>query len=401
MLMGDSCQVIKGLPDRSIDFTIFSPPFSNLYIYSDSEADMGNCSNDEEFFAHYAHLVPELYRVTVPGRCVAVHCKDLPLYRGSDGSAGLKDFPGMLIRSMEAGGFTFHSRVTIWKCPVTERERTNNNGLLHKTVMRDSSQIRQGMADYLIVFRRTPDTTGDNLSDKPVTRLNGFERYVGDPDLDPRVVDVHPSKYARKGRAGNTSVEVWRRYAEPVWWDINQTDVLNQKIARAGNDEKHICPLQLGLIRRAIELWTLPGDVVFSPFAGIGSEGYVALQEDRKFVGIELKREYYDWAIHNLTAASSSIQGSLFETAPGVSDNEEESCQVNTMTSAPDVVTSATSMPQDACDVPAPPEENAATNSSSHLNPTGKKRGRPTKAQAPPDQKTDGDRIHEPQQDVA
>lgn len=311
---GDCVEAIQGLPSDSVGLTVFSPPFSSLYIYSDSEADMGNCADDEEFIQHYEFLVPELYRITIPGRLCAIHCKDLPTYRNSDGAAGLRDFPGMIISAMERHGWQFHNRVTIWKCPVTERERTNNNGLLHKTVMRDSSQIRMGMADYVVCFRKTPDD-GSNLSASPIERGKGFDRWVGDPNLDPRHTDCHPSKYARHGKAGNQSVELWRRYAEPVWWDINQTDVLNFEMARENQEEKHICPLQLGLIRRCIYLWSNEGDVVFSPFAGIGSEGYVALEERRRFVGIELKRSYYEWAVRNCQFAEqhATAQASLFD----------------------------------------------------------------------------------------
>lgn len=312
MVNGDCCEVLKQVPSDSVGFTIFSPPFSSLYIYSDDIADMGNCQDDAEFFEHFAFLTPELLRVTMPGRLVAVHCKDLPLYRNSDGAAGLRDFPGDCIRAMEAVGFTYHSRVTIWKCPVTERERTNNNGLLHKTVMRDSSQIRQGMADYLLVFRKTPPAEGGNLSLVPIARPDGFSRFVGDPDLDPRVFQSHPSKFARTEYDGRDSIALWRRYAEPVWWDINQTDVLNIQVARDSEDEKHICPLQLGVIRRAMFLWSQENDVVLSPFAGIGSEGVVAVQEGRRFIGVELKPSYYDWAVKNLEHAEAYAQPTLF-----------------------------------------------------------------------------------------
>jgi DNA modification methylase len=307
---GDACQVIKGLPDKSIDLCIHSPPFSSLYIYSDSEADMGNCKDDEEFFKHYEFLIPELFRVTVPGRLCVVHCKDLPKYANRDDTAGLKDFPGQIVAAFERHGWSYHSNVTIWKCPVVERERTNNNGLLHKTVLRDRSQLRQGMADFLKVFRRPPD--GTLLSDKPITESKGLTEYVGLEEFDPRVTDAHPSPYAR-GRGKKTgsgehrefaeSIHVWRRYAEPVWWDIDQMDVLNYRTARGDKDERHICPLQLGVIERAVQLWSLPGEVVLSPFAGVGSEGVGALRKGRKFVGIELKGEYFDDAVVNLEKA--------------------------------------------------------------------------------------------------
>jgi hypothetical protein len=250
MYNGDCCQVVKDIPSDSVGLTVFSPPFSSLYIYSDSEADMGNCKDDDEFFEHFSFLLPELYRITIPGRLCAIHCKDLPLYRGSDGAAGLTDFPGQIIVAMQKAGWTFHSRCTVWKCPVTERERTNNSGLLHKSVMSDSSQIRMGMADYVIVFRKSP-IGDDNRSDVPIERPKGFTRFIGDPAQDPRKSDGHPSKFSRKGigleqgTAGEivdrSNIVIWRRYAEPVWWDIDQTDVLNFKIAK---DAEHCRALE-------------------------------------------------------------------------------------------------------------------------------------------------------------
>lgn len=292
MYNGDACEVLTGLPDNSIDYGIHSPPFSSLYIYSDSEADMGNCQSDEEFFEHYRYVINELFRVTSPGRLCSVHCKDLPRYANVYGTTGLIDFPGACIQEFEDAGWVFHSRVTIWKCPVTERERTNNNGLLHKTVKRDGSQLRQGMADYLVSFRKPPED-GTLLAAKPVARAHGFSRYIGQVPVG----DVfHPSPFARKKASSDPSIDIWRRYAEPVWWDVNQTNVLNFKVATSAEDEKHICPLQLDLIERAVDIWSLPGDVVLSPFAGIGSEGVGALRAGRRFVGVELKQEYFTWA---------------------------------------------------------------------------------------------------------
>lgn len=313
MIHGDCCDVLRQLPDESIDFGIHSPPFANLYIYSSSDADMGNCSSNGEFIEHYGYAIKEMFRATVPGRCCAVHCKDLPKYANRDDTAGLIDFPGMIIREYERHGWSFHSRVTIWKCPVTERERTNNNGLLHKTVLRDRSQLRQGMADYLIVFRRPP--VGTLMSAKPVENVEtkidpetfepvkirkGFSEYIGDQECDPRTSESHPSPFSRNKHATEGSIDIWRRYAEPVWWDIDQMDVLNYKPARGDRDERHICPLQLGLIERAVCLWSNPGDVVFSPFAGVGSEGCGAIRHGRKFLGVELKAEYFDRACQNL-----------------------------------------------------------------------------------------------------
>lgn len=299
----DCVELCSSLPDNSIDLSVYSPPFANLYIYSDSVADMGNCANTDEFFDQYKFLIREKLRATVPGRLTVIHCKDLPAYFGSDGYAGLRDFPGAIIRAHEEIGWNFHSRVTIWKCPVTERERTNNNGLLHKSVLSDQSQLRQGMADYLIVMRKPP--TEGLKSDKPISR-GGFAGYIGTEESDPRIEgSFHPSKYSRNAVAKVDSINVWRRYAEPVWWDINQQDVLNFKIAKTGKDEKHICPLQLGVIRRSIQLWSNPGDVVFSPFTGIGSEGVCAVEMGRRFIGSELKPEYFEHAKGFLSAASA------------------------------------------------------------------------------------------------
>lgn len=320
---GDCCEVVKSIPSDSIHLSVFSPPFKNLYIYSDSERDMGNCLTDDEFFGHFKFLAVELLRVTIPGRLVAIHCKDLPLYFGRDEATGLNDFPGDIIRLFESVGFTFHSRVTIWKCPVVERERTNNNGLLHKTILRDRSQVRQGMADYMIILRKVPN--GKLESDVPVRNEVGLQHYHGLDECDPRTPgSFHPSKFARKKVADDDSINIWRRYAEPVWWDIDQQEVLNKEIARGDKDEKHICPLQLDVIRRSIELWTNPGEVVLSPFAGIGSEGYVAIELGRKFLGVELSQAYYRIALRNLAAAEQhKSESDLFSSSSPNADEIE------------------------------------------------------------------------------
>jgi len=319
--VNDDCvKAVGRLAPATVGFSIHSPPFSNLYIYSDSQFDMGNSADHEEFFRHYGFLVPSLFKATVPGRLAAVHCKDLPLYRNRDGVAGLFDFPGEVVRLFTSHGWTFHSRVTIWKCPVTEMERTKNHGLLHKTVRADSSAVRQGMADFLLVFRRPP--TEGLLSDSPVSRPAGLTGWHGDPALDPRQTDAHPSRYARKGKrakgdeAANDSIRIWQRMADPVWWHIDQTDVLNKDLARDDRDEKHICPLQLGVIREAVGLWTLPGDLVIDPFAGIGSAGVVALEMGRRFWGSELKESYFEVVCRNLeVAARKANEPTLFDGA--------------------------------------------------------------------------------------
>lgn len=313
LMNGDCCELTSQLPDESVDMWVYSPPFSNLYIYSDSQRDMGNAANDEEFIEHYKYLLPEMLRATVDGRICVVHCKDLPKYANTHGTTGLIDFPGMLIAAHEESGWSYHSRVTIWKCPVVERERTNNNGLLHKTILRDRSQVRQGMADYLLVFRKPPQNT--LMSGKPVVSScdggEGLTYYIG--ENNPLDGGVHPSPYARKKVPSIKSIAIWQRYADAVWFDINQTDVLNYKPARSEKDERHICPLQVDLIRRCVQLWSNPGDVIASPFAGIGSEGYGAVKEGRKFIGMELKPEYFEVARRNINqAVNESRQEQLF-----------------------------------------------------------------------------------------
>ena len=290
---GDSCERIREIPDASVDFTIYSPPFGSLYVYSDAAADMGNCDSWDEFFRHYAHLAPELLRITKPGRLCAVHCMQIPQFKWKVGRTKLYDFRGALIRAHEAAGWDYHSEVCIWKDPVTEMQRTKSIGLLHKQVCKDSTQSRQGIPDYLLIFRRH---AGDDDTPEPVTSGDPkarFDRYVGSDGPDP----------AQAIGESGMSILVWQRYASPVWFDIDQTDVLNVRQARAEQDEKHLCPLALPVIQRAVHLWTNPGDLCFSPFGGIGSEGVGAIREGRRFLGIELKPGYVDVAVKNLRAA--------------------------------------------------------------------------------------------------
>lgn len=327
----DCVEQSKLMPDNSVGLSVFSPPFSNLYIYSDSIADMGNTDDDAQFMEQFRYLIRELHRITIPGRNCAVHCKDLPLYRGRDGAAGLRDFPGHIIRTFEEEGWTFHSRVTIWKDPVIEMQRTKNHGLLYKQLCVDSAASRQGMADYIITFRKwTPDAEFVD----PVT-ANGerFDRYVGMEPPDAALVaydagipppPMHNGKwpkfnpFEKESEAYRLwSIMVWQKYASPVWFDINQTDVLNKKLARDYDDERHICPLQLDVIERCIHLWSNEKDLVFSPFAGIGSEGYVSLKTGRAFIGTELKEGYFEIAVENLREASgeASMQLGMFDNA--------------------------------------------------------------------------------------
>lgn len=267
---GDCVSVCSQLPSESIDFSCYSPPFGSLFVYSDSAADMGNSSSDGEFAAHYAYLVREKFRLTKPGRLTAVHCSDLPMTKWKDGAVGIKDFSGDIIRLHQEAGWIFHSRRTIWKCPVVEMTRTKHVGLLYKQLRKDSSKSRGGMPDYLLTFIKP----GENAS--PITH---------------EVVDF--------------PVEQWQEWASPVWMTINQTNVLNAKAARSEKDEKHLCPLQLDVIERALVLWSNPGDTVLSPFMGIGSEGYMSVKTGRRFIGVELKHEYWRQAVENLKGAAS------------------------------------------------------------------------------------------------
>lgn len=275
--LGDCVDVVRAMLNASVDYTIFSPPFASLYTYSNSDRDMGNCRNHEDFGEHFAFLVPELLRVTKPGRLLSFHCMNLPMVKARDGVIGLTDFRGRLIRMFVDAGWIFHSEVCIWKDPVTSMQRTKALGLLYKQIKKNAAMSRQGIPDYLVTMRKP----GDNP--EPVTHT---------PDDLP--------------------LSLWQRVASPVWMDINPSDTLSYFEAREDDDERHICPLQLGVIERAVRLWTNPGDLVLSPFAGIGSEGYVSLKEGRQFVGAELKRSYWEQACKNLHAAATERQASLF-----------------------------------------------------------------------------------------
>lgn len=270
---GDCVEVLKGIPDNSIHYSIFSPPFVSLYTYSNSPRDMGNSRTYEEFFEHYAFLVDELFRVIQPGRLVSFHCMLLPTSKERDGYIGLRDFRGDLIRAFERSGFIHHSEVVIWKDPVTAMQRTKALGLLYKTVKGNASMTRQGIPDYLITMRKPGDP---------------IERVCHDADEYP--------------------CAMWQKVASPVWMDIDPSNTLQYRSAREHDDERHICPLQLQVIERGIDLWTNPGDVVLSPFAGIGSEGYQALKMGRKFIGAELKVSYFNQAAKNLENAKNGTQ---------------------------------------------------------------------------------------------
>lgn len=277
MYHGDCVEVLKGLPDNSVDFSISSPPFASLYTYSNSERDMGNTKNDDDFMIQYGFMVKEMYRVIRPGRLVSFHCMNLPTSKERDGYIGIRDFRGDLIRLYQQMGFIYHSEVVIWKDPVIAMQRTKALGLLHKQVVKDSAMSRQGIPDYLVTMRKPGENT------KPVS--GEFDHYEGDDDFT---------------STGRLSIDVWQRYASPVWMDINPSDTLQFRSAREDNDERHICPLQLQVIHRALQLWSMPGDVVLSPFGGIASEGWESVRMGRKFIGVELKESYWNQAVNNL-----------------------------------------------------------------------------------------------------
>jgi len=273
---GDCVEVIAGLPDNSVDYSIFSPPFSSLYTYSNSPRDMGNSRTDAEFFEHFDHLVAQLSRVIKPGHNVSFHCMQLPTSKERDGYIGLKDFRGDLIKAFQKHGFIYASEVCIWKDPVTAMQRTKALGLLHKTIRSNATMSRQGIADYLVTMRK-------------------------------------PGEVMDKVAHDDLPVDEWQRLASPVWMDINPNDTLQFRSAREHDDERHICPLQLEVIRRGIRLWTKAGDVVLTPFLGIGSEAFCAVEMGRKAIGVELKKSYFDQAVKNID--SLAAQADMFAIA--------------------------------------------------------------------------------------
>jgi len=273
LINGDTCEIITAIPNESIHFEVYSPPFSSLYTYSNSDRDLGNSKNDKQFFEHFHFITKELFRILKPGRIMAVHCMNIPASKERDGYIGLKDFRGQLIREFESVGFIYHGEVTIWKDPVTQMQRTKALGLLHKQIKKDSCRSRMGLPDYVIIMRKD----GENM--EPVTHT----------------METYPVSEWQE-----VASPVWDYENSPIWWDINPSDTLNVKAARDGRDERHICPLQLPVINRLLKLYTNENDIVFTPFMGIGSEVYEAVKSGRRGLGIELKETYYKCAIDNL-----------------------------------------------------------------------------------------------------
>ena len=274
---GDSCEIMKEIPSESVHFSVFSPPFASLYTYSNSERDLGNCKNDNEFFEQFKFIVQELYRILMAGRLVSFHCMNLPTSKERDGYIGIRDFRGDLIKLFQECGFIYHSEVCIWKDPVVAMQRTKALGLLHKQIKKDSAMSRQGIPDYLVTMRKP------GINPEPVTHTN----------------ESFP-------------VGIWQKYASPIWTDINPSDTLQGHSVREEKDERHICPLQLQVIKRALNLWTNPNDIVFTPFMGIGSEVVTALEMGRRGIGIELKDSYYHQAELNCKAVQVVEQTTLW-----------------------------------------------------------------------------------------
>jgi hypothetical protein len=300
---GDSCELIRGIPSDTIHFGIHSPPFEGLYKFSNFDRDISNNDTDG-FWTHYQFLIQELLRVTMPGRIHAVHCMQLPTSKIRHGHIGMRDFRGEIVRAYEDAGWIFHSEVCIWKDPVVAQQRTKSIRLLHKQITKDSTISGQGLADYMLMFRKP----GDNP--EPVDGM--FDRYVGygnEPaSIGSRIASGKSAADAEKW----FSIEVWQRYASPVWMDINQTRTLQYRAGRDDKDEQHISPLQLDVIERCIELWSNPGDVVLTPFLGIGSEVYGAVVAGRRGVGFELKPSYFRQAVRNIAELDEAKTENLF-----------------------------------------------------------------------------------------
>lgn len=273
---GDTVELIKEFPDNSMHCEIYSPPFSSLYTYSNSDRDLGNSKDDEQFFEHFHFITKELYRILKPGRIMAVHCMNLPTSKERDGFIGIKDFRGELIREFQNVGFIYHAEVCIWKNPVVAMQRTKALGLLHKQIKKDSCMSRMGIPDYVVIMRKP----GENP--EPVTHTN----------------ETYPVSQWQE-----VASPIWEYDHSPCWWDINQTDTLNVIAARDNRDERHICPLQLPVIERLVNLYTNPNDIVFTPFMGIGSEVYQSVLMGRRGIGIELKESYFKCAVENMQNA--------------------------------------------------------------------------------------------------
>lgn len=308
---GDSCEILRAIPENSIHLGIHSPPFEGLFKFSNYDRDVSN-NEGADFWAHYTFIIQQLLRVTVPGRIHAVHCMQLPTSKMRDGFIGMRDFRGEVVRAYQDTGWIFHSEICIWKDPVIAQQRTKSIRLLHKQILKDSTISGQGLADYMVMFRKP----GENP--EPVS--GPFTEWAGDDSMDVsrEAYERHAQETRDDGREPWpydkwVSILIWQRYASPVWSDIRQTRTLQYRTARDEKDELHISPLQLDVIERCVDLWSLPGENVLTPFMGIGSEVYVAAQKGRKGIGIELKPSYYQQAVKNLLEIEAAPkEASLF-----------------------------------------------------------------------------------------
>lgn len=311
----DCVEVLSRLPDNSVDFSVFSPPFSNLYIYSDSERDMGNVASDEEFQEAYFYVARELFRVIKPGRHVSIHVKDMVYYSNASerGDRGLTDFTGDCIRTHRRAGWTLHSKTTVRRCPVREMTKSKPDGLLYKNFRTDAGRVRQGLPEYIVTFRKW----ADGMDEHPVAHLPGDwplwagegAQFVTRRVLDHGVLPDYASLSEKEQKADPRyfeALDIWQRWASPVWDDTDETDVLNTVFSRDPEAVRHLCPMPLDLIERCIRLWSNPGELVLSPYAGIGSEGFKALDTGRKFIGTELNRDYFRQAAQILAAKEAA-----------------------------------------------------------------------------------------------
>jgi DNA modification methylase len=313
LYQGDSNEVLRGLPDNSVHYNFFSPPFQSLFVFSDSPRDMSNNSN-EQFWQHMQFLATEQYRTTMPGRLLSFHCCNLPFTKGRDGYIGIQDFRGDMIRLYQEAGWIFHAEVVIWKDPIVAMQRTKAIGLLHKQVVKDSAMSRMGIPDYVITMRKPGDNPEpiagmlfDYVGDNPE-----FEKYAyKSPDFMQYFQKLLTSKFKLGSKEMSRSIDIWSQYASPVWMDIRAGDTLQKVNAKENGDERHITPTQLDVVRRCLQLYSMPGDIVVDPFNGIGSTGYVAIEQGRKYIGIELKGSYFNCSKGNLRNAVDSRQGQL------------------------------------------------------------------------------------------
>lgn len=309
----DCADALRGIPSDSVDYVAYSPPFLSLFAYSPSPRDMSNCRSDDQFFDHYRFLARELYRVTRPGRLMSQHCMLMPSSKAREGFIGLKDFRGDLIRACQAEGWIFHSEVSIYKSPVVAAQRTKALGLLYKQLQKDSAMSRQGIADFLVTMIKPP--------------RGGVEPIDSTEDLIRALVYMLPANMCTMRKPGENAspishtkedfpLPVWQRYAEPVWMDIDQSDTLQFRSAKEPDDQRHLCPTQLAVMRRAVKMWSNPGDVVLTPFGGVGTEAYVALEMGRKAIAVELKGSYFKQLVANLRSVEPGAQKqqSLFTT---------------------------------------------------------------------------------------